>query len=248
VGVVIFLLAFEAASRLSAVDPRYVPPASVILLESIRALGTSAFWINLLATLKSWAIGLAAAIVIAVPVGIAFGIWDRAYRATRIVVEFMRPVPAVALIPPAILIFGQGTEMKTVLVVWASIWPILFNTMYGMHSADPVSIETARSFGFGSAAILLHVRLPRAAPFIATGISISAAIALVVVISTEFLAGGEFGLGAWLLASSFDPETFNLVWAGTLLSGVVGIAIALGIQAIERRMLPWHFAREAETA
>jgi NitT/TauT family transport system permease protein len=248
VGIVVAAFVLEIGSRFGGFDPRYVPAASTILMATVRVLATPDFWLNLVATLVAWALGLFVSILIAVPAGVVFGTWDRAYRATRLVVEFMRPIPAVALIPPAILVFGQDLQMKTVLVAWASVWPILFNTTYGMHTVDPMAIETARAFGCSGLAVLLRVRLPHSAPFIATGINVSAAIALVVVIAAEFLAGGQAGLGAWLLAWSLDPESFTMVWAGTLLVGLLGVGLALGIEALQHRLLPWHAAREFEAA
>lgn len=248
VGIVAFAAAFELAARLGGFDAKYVPPASAVLIEAARAVLTQAFWLNLAATLVAWALGLALSIAVAVPLGTGLGTWARAYRASRLVVEFMRPIPAVALIPPAILIFGQGLQMKAALAVWAAVWPILFNTIYGMHTVDPVSIDTARAYGFHPAAILWKIMLPHTAPFIATGIRISAAIALVVVIAAEFLAGGAYGLGSWLLHWSQDPESFVMVWAGTLLLGVLGIALTFSLKKLEHELLPWCAARERGAA
>src|SRR5690606_26463328 len=105
-------------------------------------------------------------------------------------------IPSVALIPLAILILGQGTDMKVALVIYASVWPILFNTIYGVRDVDPVAKETARTFRLNRFGVLTRVSLPWAAPFAATGIRISAAIALIVTISAELLAGSASGIGS----------------------------------------------------
>jgi len=90
----------------------------------------------------------------------------------------MRRCLGVLVIPLAILILGRGLDMRVSLIVYASIWPILFNTIYGIREVDPLAKETARIFGYGRVAILRLVSLRWASPFIYTGIRISAAIAL----------------------------------------------------------------------
>ena len=85
--------------------------------------------------------------LIAIPLGVLFGLSERAYRASRAVVELIRPIPPVALIPLVVLVFGNGLEMKLVIVVFAAVWPILFNTMYGVHDVDKQGKEMARSLG-----------------------------------------------------------------------------------------------------
>ena len=109
-------------------------------------LGESAYWTAIPHTLEGWAIGLAIAIAIAVPVGLALGFNEVLYRAARPVIEFLRPVPSVALIPLAILIYGTGLQSKVFLVAFAATWPLLIQTIYGARDLDPLQLETARSF------------------------------------------------------------------------------------------------------
>ena len=98
--------------------------------------------------------------VVAVPLGLVLGLTEIAYRATVVVIEFLRPIPSVALIPLAILIYGRGLEMKVSLVVFACVWPLLFNTIYGIHSVDPVAVDTARVLGLGRWQIGGNVLVP----------------------------------------------------------------------------------------
>ena len=96
---------------------------------------------NVLATLEAWAAGLVLAALITVPLGILIGTSDTAYKMSSPVIEFMRPIPSVALIPIGILLWGQGFSIKIILVAYATSWPILFNTIYGVHDVDPIAVQ-----------------------------------------------------------------------------------------------------------
>jgi NitT/TauT family transport system permease protein len=143
VGVAACFVVAEAVTRLELVDPRYLPRASTVLARLIGLLGQTEFLTAVAATLQAWAIGLAIAVAAAVPAGILLGSSRRCYQATRALVEFLRPIPSVALIPLAILLFGQGLQLKTSLIVYAAFWPVLFNTVYGVRDVDPVAKDTA---------------------------------------------------------------------------------------------------------
>src|SRR5262249_2209596 len=156
------------------------------------------------ATLDAWALGLALATLISVPIGIIIGTSKMAYEMSSPMIEFMRPIPSVALIPLAILLFGQGFLMKIILVTYAMTWPILFTAIYGVHDVDPVAVETARCFGLKRRNILWRISLPSAAPLIFTGIRISASIGLIVVIAAELLASTDSGIGSYILFVSLN--------------------------------------------
>ena len=168
-------------------------------------------------------IGLGIAIVVAVPVGVVLGLADTTYRATVVIIEFLRPIPSVALIPLAILIYGRGTEMKVSLVVFACVWPILFNTIYGMHAVDPVAADTAKVFGLGRLQTSARVHLRSASPFIFTGIKIAAGIAVILAVSAELLAGGSEGIGIRMLESASVGDQLT-VYAITIVAGLLGLA------------------------
>jgi NitT/TauT family transport system permease protein len=240
VGAVACFALAEAFTRLELVDPRYLPRASTVLVRMVGLLGQAEFLTAMAATLKAWAVGLAIAIAVAVPTGVLLGSFRRAYQATRALVEFLRPIPSVALIPLAILLFGQGLQLKTSLIVYACFWPLLFNTIYGVQDVDPLAKDTARAFGFGRAAILARVSLPAAAPFIATGIRIAAAVALILAISTELLAGAAGGIGSFILKESSGGEHADVVYAATAMAGVLGLALNWVLLALERRLLAWQ--------
>jgi NitT/TauT family transport system permease protein len=244
VGAAACFVVAEAITRLELVDPRYLPRASTVLARLIGLLGQTEFLTAVAATLQAWAIGLAIAVAAAVPAGIILGSSRRCYQATRALVEFLRPIPSVALIPLAILLFGQGLQLKTSLIVYASFWPVLFNTVYGVQDVDPIAKDTARSFGFGRLAILERVTLPAASPFIATGVRVASAIALILAISTELLAGAAGGIGSFILRASSGGGNADVVYAATAMTGLLGLVLNSALLAVERRALAWRHQAE----
>ncbi|MGW3497096.1 ABC transporter permease [Streptomyces sp. NPDC001020] len=241
-GILGVLLAFgacEAVSRAGIVRRTYLPPASDVLERAVDLAGDSMFLDGIGATMRAWALGLALACVIAVPVGLVLGSVPVVDTAVRVIVEFLRPLPSVALIPLVSLLLGSGTQTETVLITYASVWPILFNTVYGLGESEPLAKDTLRAFGFGRAAVLLRVELAGAAPFIAAGIRISAAVALVVAVAAELLSGFGEGLGIFIAQAQLATDGTRDVLAGVVWAGVLGLVVNGVLVWAERRLFPW---------
>jgi NitT/TauT family transport system permease protein len=240
-GVLIFFLAAELVTRLEIVPPIYLPRASTVLHRMLVLLQDPKFLRQVLATLEAWAVGLTIAIVISVALGVLIGASEPAYRMIAPVIELMRPIPSVALIPLGILLWGQGFSMKVILVAYAATWPILFNTVYGVHDVDPIAVQTARCFGLRPAAVLWRISLPSAAPFVFTGIRISASIGLIVVIGAELLASADSGIGSYILFVSSNGGQMDSVLAGAAIAGMVGVIINALLATIDRRLFGWRY-------
>lgn len=239
IGTGVVLLAWEAVSRAGIVDATYLPPASSVLAVTGGLLLDPEFLANIAGTLASWALGLAVAAAVAIPLGVLFGSSRRTELAGTAAIELLRPIPSVALIPLAILLLGRGLDMRVALVAYAAAWPILLNTIYGIRETDPIARDTARAFGFGRAAVLWRVALPSAAPFVYTGLRVSAGVALILAVSTELIAGGGPGIGTWMLANSQAGVPRELLYAGIGVSGALGVAINAIMVAGERRLFGW---------
>ncbi|MFC4114645.1 ABC transporter permease [Nonomuraea zeae] len=237
-----FLVLGELVIRFVVSDDLDFPAPSTILYEAVGLLGDTEFLSGVGTTLTNWALGLLIAIAVAVPAGVLLGALAPVERAIRPVLEFMRPIPSVAIIPLAILLIPVDELMKVSVIVYASIWPILINTLYGMHDVDPLAKESLRSFGFGGSAVLLRVSLPSAAPFVATGVRIAAGVALVLAVSAELLAGGVAGIGVYVNVAGSGNRT-DLIMAATFWAGVIGVLANLLLMAGERRLFHWHRMR-----
>ncbi|WP_291057582.1 ABC transporter permease subunit, partial [Herbiconiux sp.] len=240
-GVAGLIVLLEIVSRSGLVNPAFLPPFSQVLTKAVLLWGEEQFRADVLATLVTYLLGMLIASAIALPLGIALGLVAPAYRAARAIVELMRPIPPVALVPLVLLVLGAGLEMKLVIVVFAAIWPIMFNTLYGVHDVDPYAKEMARSFGVSRFGVVRRVVLPSAAPFVVTGIRIASSIALIVVITVELIAGGAQGIGAFISRERAfsDADSYLAVLAATVTAGVLGLVINLAIGAVERRYFGW---------
>jgi NitT/TauT family transport system permease protein len=243
VGLAILVAASEILGRAGIVDRSYLPPASDILARAVGLAGDPDFQTNLLSTIKAWALGLAIAVAGGVPLGLLIGGVPAVGVALRPILEFLRPIPSVALIPLVGLILGAGIRTESTLIVYASLWPVLYNTIYGLQDVDPVAKETLRTFGFGRLAVMWRVSLPAAAPFIATGIRLAAAVALILAVGTEILSGFGQGIGIFIAQAENGTDSAKDVLAGTVWAGALGLVInALLVQA-EQRLFRWHAAQ-----
>jgi NitT/TauT family transport system permease protein len=242
VGVAVLVALLELLTRAELVNPQYLPPASAILATTVGLFADPAFLEAVGGTMAGWGLGMLAATGIAVPLGILLGSSWRSYLASITTIEFLRPIPSVALIPLVIILQGRGLNMKVILITYASLWPILFNTIYGIRDVDPVAKDTARIYGFSGLSVLWRVSLPSAAPFIYTGLRISAGIALILAVSTELIAGGSSnsGIGVWMLDYTQDGAAREFLYAGTVFAGLLGLAINLVMVAGEKRLFAWH--------
>ena len=232
------LALFELAPRVGILPMDHFPPIS----ESIRTLGEQAvegtFWTAVGNTLQGWALGLGIAAALGIPLGIVIGSTPLLYRACRGLIEFLRPIPSVALIPLAILIYGTGMQSKVFLAAFASFWQVLVATLYGVQDVDPVATDTARSFGFSRVKRLFRVTLPSAVPYIATGLRIASAVSLILTVTAELVIGAA-GLGRSInVARSGGNE--ELMYALILATGVLGLLLNMIFVRVERRVLHWH--------
>ena len=246
-GIAAFFLILECVTRLELVPPVYLPRASTVLGRVVLLLQDPKFLQHILATLQAWAVGLSLAVLISVPLGIMVGTSELAYKMVSPLIEFMRPIPSVALIPLGIMLWGQGFAMKVILVAYATIWPILYNTVYGVHDVDPIAVQTARVFGLGRGAILRRINLPSAAPFVFTGIRVSASIGLIVVIAAELLASADSGIGSFILFVSANGGQMDSVLAGAAVAGFLGALINGILGAIDRRWFGWRYLGASPT-
>jgi ABC-type nitrate/sulfonate/bicarbonate transport system permease component len=229
---------FEAIPRTGVVSPRYLPPFTEVVAALGREAGAAAFWRALLDTFVGWALGLAIAVAGGVVVGVAIGSRRGLRRATASTIEFLRPIPSVALIPVAVLWYGAQLRSTLLLVVYASFWPVLLQVIHGVADVDPVARDTALSFRFTPWGKIRHLVLPTALPYLLTGVRLSAAVALILAITAELVIGSP-GLGKEIgvaMASSAVPAMYALI----LVVGLFGVAVNVGFRALERQVLSWH--------
>ncbi|MPY56860.1 ABC transporter permease [Streptomyces spongiae] len=245
-GLAGFLVLCEAVPRLGIVSEDYFPPLSRIADALVTELADQAFWTALGDTLTGWALGLAIAVTAGILAGVVIAVVPFLREATASTIEFLRPIPSVALIPLAVLLYGTELRSVLMLVVYASFWQILIQVLYGVQDVDPVAEETARSYGLGTWARVRHVLWPTALPYVMTGVRLAAAVALILAVTAELVIGAP-GLGARIMiaqTSQAVPEMYALV----VVTGLLGLLINVGARTVERRALAWHQSVRGEVA
>jgi ABC-type nitrate/sulfonate/bicarbonate transport system permease component len=237
-GVISTLVLFQLLSEFNVLPRVSFPPVSEILSELWLKFGQWTYWLAILQTLQGWAIGLGVTILLAIPAGIAVGSSEVLFRATRVIVEFLRPIPSVALVPLAIMVYGRGIETKVFLVTFAAFWPLFIQTIYGVRDVEPTTLDMARTFRVGPVARLWRVCVPGASPNIATGLRISSAVALVLTVTAELIVGIP-GIGNEIQRSMSGGANTSM-YAMIVTAGFIGWGLNYGIESIERRLLRWH--------
>ena len=246
IGFGVFLALLEVLPRSGIVSPNALPPLSRMLEALVSESGDGTFWSALGQTVFAWGIGLGIALVLGIGIGLFLGSWRLLERFSASTIEFLRPIPSVALIPLVVLLYSTGVRSTLILVVYASLWQVLVQVLYGLHDADPILRDTARSYGFSRVGVLRHVVWPSALPFIMTGVRLAASVALVLAITAQLVIGSP-GLGSRIATAQLSgalPKMYALI----VVTGLLGIVINMGARWIERRSLRWHVSVRSEVA
>lgn len=246
VGVVGFLVLWELASRIGLIDPRFFPPASEVLIRLGEYLLDRAFWRDVAATMWAWFLGLAIAIVAGAVLGFLIGASRFLERFTQSTIEFLRPIPSVALVPLAVLLFGTKVQSELLLIVYASIWQVLLQVVYGTKDVDPVADATAKSYGLNLWQRIRYVVWPTTLPYLMTGIRLAASVALILAITAEMIIQTP-GLGKQIILTR-EGGAATSMYALILATGLIGVLINLVMRFIERRVLAWHQSVRMEVA
>jgi ABC-type nitrate/sulfonate/bicarbonate transport system permease component len=235
---VAFLALIELAVEIGIVSNEAVPLPTDIGSAFVDQLGSARFWTAVRQTLEGWALGLGIAAGLSIPMGIIAGTSSAAFRSVRFIVDFLRPIPSVAILPLLILVLGRARAGGRRTGASAAFFPLFFATMYGVQDVDPVTRDTARVYRLNPFFRFFFVSLPGSTPYIATGMRISASVALLLTVGTEMVVGLP-GIGRRIFDAQYAgdlPAMYALVAA----SGVLGVLIALCFKRIERRALRWH--------
>jgi ABC-type nitrate/sulfonate/bicarbonate transport system permease component len=230
----------EVVPRSGLVQAKYLPPFSTLVHALAQQAGTREFWSALGHTLLAWAIGLAIAVTAGAVVGLLLGSVRFLRSATASTVEFLRPIPSVALIPLAVLLYNVRIQSTLLLVVYASFWQVLLQVLAGVSDVDPLARQTARSYRLGPWTRLRYLVWPTALPYLLTGIRLAAAVALILAVTAELVIGSP-GLGHEIaVAQSSGESAVPALYALVLVTGLVGAAVNAVFRVGERALLPWH--------
>jgi ABC-type nitrate/sulfonate/bicarbonate transport system permease component len=205
----------------------------------------SALWSAVGETLEGWGLGLLVGVAAALVLGTLIGMNGFAYLSVIGVIEFFKAIPVIAILPIGLVLWGATLTMKFALVAFAVFWPLVIQVCYGVRSLDPVVRDTTAVLQVRGVRKFFTVILPSAAPFIATGLRVAAAVALVVDIITELIGGGS-GIGERILvAENAGPSAWAQMYAYVVVAGVLGVLLAGAFTVAERYALHWHESQRA---
>lgn len=234
----------EIVPRVGVVSPRYLPPLSSIVRALADEATTGEFWRSVGDTVLAWGLGLAISVVAGVALGVLIGSVTVLRLATASTIEFLRPIPSVALVPLAILVFGLDIRSTLVLVIYASFWQVLVQVLHGVHDVDPVARETARSYRLTRWEQVRHVTWPTSLPYVLTGLRLAASVALILTITAELVIGSP-GLGS-AIGVAQSSGAVPTMYAIVLVTGLLGVGVNVLARVLERRVLWWHTSVRAE--
>lgn len=239
-GLILLAVAWELLPKLGVVDPHFVTPFGRVVATWWHLLRDGMLWQQVRPSLVRAGIGFGAAVVIGIPLGAAIA-WYRPVREVATpVLEIFRNTAALAILPVFTLILGIGELTKYTIVCYACLFPILLNTISGITNVDKQLMRTARVLGLSPVATFRKVALPAAMPTIFTGIRISGAVSVMVLLAAE-MVGATAGLGYFINASEQGFQVPEM-YAGILSITLLGLAINYGLLFLERRLSGWQAA------
>jgi ABC-type nitrate/sulfonate/bicarbonate transport system permease component len=229
----------------SMVLPVGVMPSPVESFARLGSLATTpGFWVAVGTTVATFLSALVICTVVGVPLGLAIGASGIATQSTRLVFDFLRTIPPIAILPLVLLTIGANFQMVLTLVVLGAIWPILIQSVYAARQGEPLLAEMATSYQVPRAWYIRHIFFPGALPFIMTGLRIGTTICLLLTITGELL-GGAPGVGFEIADAQayYDNSRMN---AYVLVSAALGLIVNALFYALQRRLLRWHASERRE--
>lgn len=220
------------------IDKVFLPSPVAVIQELVRLLWGVEILGDTLATIGRTGIGFAIGAALGVVVGLLMGSYRRMYALMEFPVDFFRSIPATALFPLFIVVFGLGNQVKIFVAAWAAGMVVLINTIYGMRNVAAVRVMVARTKKASRWRTFARVMIPSAMPYIVAGCRIGLSLALVVEIVCEMFLGSHSGLGRRIFNATSVLE-MEEAYAGVLLVGVLGYTLNKIVVIAEKKLVHW---------
>jgi taurine transport system permease protein len=240
-AVAVVLLAWAAIGHRRLVDPLLLPgpvevvdTARALVLEGYRNV---ALWQHVLASLARAMAGFLAAVATGIPLGLLMGRSRTLDALLDPFVQFLRPLPKLALIPLVIVWFGIGEFSKFLLIYLATFLTVVVSAAAAVHNVPEDRIRAAQSLGVSRGQLFRHVILPSALPELFTGVRVGVGIGWTTLIAAEMIASSS-GLG-WMVINASSYLRTDVVMLGILLLGGLGYLLDLLLVLAQRRMVHW---------
>jgi NitT/TauT family transport system permease protein len=215
-----------------------VPSPLAVYASFINAVHDPKFLMHILLSCRRIFIGFLLAAATGVPLGLIMGRFRLIHEIIFPVAELLRPIPAIAWVPMAIMLWPTNEQSIVFITFLGSFFPILVNTLHGMSLVDPVLVRAAQCLGAREQSIFMEVYFPASLPHIFTGLAVGMGVAWVSLIAAEMISG-QYGIGY------FTWEAYSLVQyadiaLGMIAIGVLGLGSSLVIRGAEQLVMPWR--------
>lgn len=238
IGVVGLVAVWWLVVEMRLVDPVLMPGPSTTFKALWKGLDGGALGADFLRTVWRTILSTAIAAVIAIPLGILLGSWERLYRSLEFVIDFFRSTPASAMFPLFLVLFGVGDKTKIAVAAFGAALVILFNVAYGVMNARKTRLLAAKVMGASKLGVLIDVMLLESLPQTFVGLRNGVSLALVIIVVAEMFIGSQDGLGHSVFEAQqmFEmPQMYAAIFA----AGALGYGLNLLFLLIERRFVHW---------
>ena len=232
------LAAWQVLAEIRVISPVYFPPPSRAIEELWSRLADGRAWPSIQATSLRMLFGWFFASLLGIVLGAAIGSSRLARDVLEPTLDFIRPLPASAIIPVAILFLGLSDQMSIAVIAFGAIWPVLLSSVYGFSSIHGRLQEVSAVLGFSRIEFLRKIAIPSATPDIISGVRVSLAISLILAVVTEMQASLP-GIGRDIFMAQRNFRSADL-YAGLILLGIIGFSVNYALVAFETRLLRWR--------
>lgn len=227
---------WEAFVRGGIIQYTYLPAPTAILAGLYELLSTGLLWTDTAHTLQAVLLGWTFSAVIGIVIGLILGVSPLLRRYSLASIEVLRPMPGIAFVPVALLLFGFSLKTELVVIVLPALWPVLINTMGGVAGVHPRLFEVGATFRLSRGRVVTRIVIPAALPSILVGLRLSLTLALVLAIVAE-MVGNPTGLGYAVVR---DQQAMRpaLMFADVIVIGILGILLNQALMQFIWWLLP----------
>jgi len=239
----LLLALWELLARVGLVDTRFFPAPTGIFRVLWQMLQPSAqypageLWTHLSISLSRIAVGFLLGAIPGVILGLAIGLLTPVRAVIQPLVDSTFPIPKAALLPLFIMVFGIGEASKYAIIAAAVIYLVLINTVAGVRNIERIYLDVGRNFHASRLTVFTDIALPGALPMILTGVKLGTGVALLVLVTAEFV-GARSGIG-YLIWTSWQVFQVEKMYVGLIVIAVIGFGLAVLLNWLERVLVPW---------
>lgn len=238
VSPVVVLSIWQCASQMGLMDARFVPSPVSIATAAVRLTQSGELWTHISISLWRLSLGFIVGAVPGFLVGLLMGLSRLARAILDPLVSATYPIPKIAILPLIMLLFGVGEASKVAIIAIAVVYLVLLNTMTGVMTIDQIYFDVAKNYGASWRKTFTRLILPASLPLIFAGLRLSIGVALIVIVSAEFLAA-KSGIG-YLIWTSWETLVIENMFVGLIVITVLGVVATAILKELEQALLPWR--------